>query len=38
MSQHDPNLGLDWLLNSFDPLSLADLNAKAEMMARIDNK
>lgn len=38
MSLHDPNLDLDWLLNSFDPLSLDDLNAKAEMMARIDNK
>ena len=38
MSLHDPDLGLDWLLNSFDPLSLADLNTKAEMMARIDNK
>ncbi len=38
MTIHDPHLDLDWLLHSFDPISLDDLNAKAEMMARIDNK
>jgi VTC domain len=38
MTQHDPNLDLDWLLHSFAPITLADLNAKAEMMERIDNK
>lgn len=38
MSIHDSYLDLDWLLNSFDPISLEELNAKAEMMARIDNK
>lgn len=38
MTRHAPNLDLDWLLNSFAPISLADLNAKAGMMERIDNK
>lgn len=38
MTRHDLNLDLDWLLHGFSPLSLADLNAKAEMMERIDNK
>ncbi len=38
MTHHDPNLDLDWLLHGFAPISLSDLNAKAEMMERIDNK
>lgn len=38
MTQHDPRLDLDWLLHGFAPISLDDLNTKAEMMARIDNK
>jgi hypothetical protein len=38
MTIHNLGLDLDWLLHSFDPISLDDLNAKAEMMARIDNK
>ena len=38
MTHHDPNLDLDWLLHGFSPISLSDLNAKAEMMERIDNK
>ena len=38
MTQHDPNLDLDWLLNGFQPIGLDALNDKAEMMARIDNK
>ena len=29
---------LDWLLNSFDRISLSALNQKAEMLSRIDNK
>lgn len=44
MTRHDltllarPEADLDWLVQGFAPLSLADLNAKAEMMERIDNK
>jgi hypothetical protein len=38
MTIHSPNLDLDWLTGSFEPISLADLNEKAEMMSRIDNK
>lgn len=38
MTQHDPHLDLDWLLQGFDPISLSELNTKAEMMERIDNK
>ena len=29
---------VNWLINSFDPISLNDLNQKAEMLSRIDNK
>ena len=29
---------LDWLVERFDPVGLDQLNAKAEMLARIDNK
>jgi VTC domain len=38
MTMHDPHLDLDWLLHGFAPVSLAALNAKAQMMTRIDNK
>ena len=38
MTFHNPNLDLDWLTGGFDPISLADLNEKAEMLSRIDNK
>jgi len=38
MTHHDPRFDLDWLLHSFAPISLSDLNTKAEMMQRIDNK
>jgi VTC domain len=38
MTVHKPDLGMAWLLDSFDPISLDDLNLKAEMMSRIDNK
>ena len=38
MKLHDANLDIDWLLSGFDPISLQDLNAKAEMLSRIDNK
>jgi hypothetical protein len=38
MSIHDPNLDIDWLLNSFSPISLRELNETAEMLSRIDNK
>ncbi len=34
----DSKYDLAWLLNSFDPISLDGLNAKAEMLSRIDNK
>lgn len=35
---HDTNPDLDWLLGTFNPISLDDLNGKAEMLCRIDNK
>ena len=38
MSYQDPNLDLHWLTSGFDPVSLADLNEKAAMLSRIDNK
>ena len=38
MTRHDPHLNLSWLTHSFSPISLEDLNAKAEMLSRIDNK
>ena len=38
MTRHDATLNVEWLFNGFAPISLADLNAKAEMMERIDNK
>ncbi len=38
MTLHDPDLGLDWLLDGFAPISLDALNQKAEMMSRFDNK
>lgn len=38
MTRHDPHLNLGWLTHSFAPISLEDLNAKAEMLSRIDNK
>ena len=34
----DSKYDLAWLLHSFDPISLDGLNAKAEMLSRIDNK
>ncbi|MEH6628226.1 MAG: polyphosphate polymerase domain-containing protein [Motiliproteus sp.] len=34
----DDKHNLDWLLQSFDPISLDGLNDKAEMLSRIDNK
>jgi len=38
MTIHNPNLDIDWLLNSFSPISLQALNETAEMLSRIDNK
>jgi VTC domain len=38
MTLFDPHLDLGWLLHEFAPISLKGLNAKAEMMSRIDNK
>lgn len=38
VSVKNPIYGLDWLLQSFDPISLKGLNKKAEMLSRIDNK
>lgn len=38
MTLYSPNIDLGWLLHGFAPISLAGLNAKAEMLARIDNK
>lgn len=38
MTVHDPHLDIDWLLNSFSPISLQQLNETAEMLSRIDNK
>ncbi|WP_415404059.1 polyphosphate polymerase domain-containing protein [Tateyamaria sp. SN3-11] len=33
-----PNMDLAWLTDGFDPISLDQLNQKAEMLSRIDNK
>ena len=38
MAMINTNQSLDWLLNAFDPISLNDLNGKAGMLSRIDNK
>lgn len=38
MTVHKIDTELDWLLNSFDHISLDALNEKAEMLSRIDNK
>ena len=38
MSFHDSNIDNRWLLDQFAPVSLDDLNEKAAMLARIDNK
>jgi hypothetical protein len=38
MTLHAPNLDLEWLTDCFNGISLEDLNAKAGMMARMDNK
>ena len=38
MNMYDPDLNLDWLVHSFAPVTLDQLNAKAEMLSRIDNK
>ncbi len=38
MTHRDPSLNLDWLTQNFDPISLEELNSKAEMLSRIDNK
>jgi hypothetical protein len=38
MTVFDLEGGQDWLLDGFAPVSLDDLNRKAEMLARIDNK
>ena len=38
MSYQDPNLDLNWLTGSFDPVSLEALNENAAMLSRIDNK
>jgi hypothetical protein len=35
---NDTKLNLAWLLHSFNPITLDDLNKKAEMLSRIDNK
>jgi hypothetical protein len=38
MSFHDPELDIRWLVGGFNPITLEDLNQKAEMLSRIDNK
>ncbi len=38
MTHHYPNLEFDWLLKNFQPITLDELNTKAEMLTRIDNK
>ena len=38
MNMYDPDLNLGWLVHSFAPVTLDQLNAKAEMLSRIDNK
>jgi len=38
MTKHDPRLMLDWLTCEFAPINLSELNKKAEMLSRIDNK
>jgi len=35
---NDRKSNLDWLIHSFNPITLDDLNKKAEMLSRIDNK
>jgi hypothetical protein len=35
---NESKYNLAWLLHSFNPISLEDLNTKAEMLSRIDNK
>lgn len=38
MTHHTPNLDIDWLLDSFEPISLDELNETSAMLSRIDNK
>ena len=38
MTFHNPDLDIKWLVDGFDPISLDQLNQKAEMLSRIDNK
>ncbi|MEH6472733.1 MAG: polyphosphate polymerase domain-containing protein [Halopseudomonas sp.] len=38
MNNYNTALDNSWLLESFDPISLDELNSKAEMLSRIDNK
>jgi VTC domain len=38
MSMYEPHINLGWLLGSFAPVSLEELNAHSDMMSRIDNK
>lgn len=38
MTLHTPNLDLKWLIGGFDAITLDQLNQKAEMLSRIDNK
>lgn len=33
-----PNMDLAWLVDGFDPITLGQLNQRAEMLSRIDNK
>jgi len=38
LTKHDPHQNLRWLTHEFSSISLEELNGKAEMLSRIDNK
>jgi hypothetical protein len=38
MTFYQPDLDLGWLVDGFAPITLDELNGKAEMLSRIDNK